>query len=261
MYSIKNVRKARVYIKNKKGKVHKLGRAYVTVFHPSKPQAVGVLVKRPDLLLMIKRSDWFVAFDSLKASDGNFLVDGTNKSAFGPEACKRLGINYDQCILWEGMKVSTESGTEIGEISDVFFDKESLMIDHIDVSSGGVDRALVGASVIPQNCLLGYRDGKIEVKDEAAIILEEGGVAAKAGEAWAKGKHAASDASAKAGEAINKGAYKTGQAIGAAKRAAQSRGVGSKDDVKKAAKKQVNKSLNMFKEFKEEFNKAAHDDE
>ena len=259
MYSIKEIRKARIYIRNKKGKVHKLGRAYFTIFHPSKPQAVGVLVKRPDFLLMIKRKDCFVALDSLKEFEGNFVVDAKNKGAFDAAACKRLNIDYDQCILWEGMQVLTQSGQELGTISDVFFDEKTLEIDHIDISSGCIDRALVGASTISYKSLLGYSNGAIRVKDATEPQSEEGGISAKAGETWAKGKHAASDASAKAGEAINKGAYKTGQAIGTAKNAAKKKGIGSKEDVKNAASKQLSKSKNMFKEFKEEYKKASRD--
>lgn len=260
MHSIKDIRKARIFTKNKKGKVHKLGKAYLVVFHPKKAKAVGVVVKRPDLLLMIKRKDCFVALDSLKRFEKNLVVDATDKKAFGQAALKRLDIDYDQCILWEGMPVATEDGKQLGTISDVAFDEEFLEIDHIDVSSGGIDRALVGASVIKRENLIGYDNGCIRVKECASEAISEGGAAAKAGEAWAKGKHVASDASAKAGDAINKGAYKAGQAVGSMKNAAKKHGLGSAEDAKKTAGKQLKKSRNMFKEFAEEYKKASRDD-
>jgi sporulation protein YlmC with PRC-barrel domain len=260
VYSVKELRKARIFIKNKKGKVHKLGRAYAVVFHPKKAKAVGLIVKRPDLLLMIKRKDWFVALDSLKQKDKNFVVDATNKGAFGEAAFKRLDIDFDSCILWEGMPVATESGKDLGLISNVDIDKKTLEIKSIDVSSGGIDKALVGASTIARENLLGYDNGCIRVKEETPEALGDGGVAAKAGETWAKGKHAASEASAKAGDAINKGAYKTGQAIGSVKNAAKKRGLGSVEDAKKTAGNQLKKSRNMFKEFKEEYKKASRDE-
>ena len=117
--------------------------------------------------------------------------------------------------------------------------------------------------------------GAIIVKDTEADVEETGGAAAAAGVAWAKTKHAASQGTKKAGEAINEGAYKAGEVIGAVrdkaskaaeeheakKREAQERGeyVG----VDKAANllgKQLGRASGMFKSFKEEFDKASHDD-
>ena len=134
---------------------------------------------------------------------------------------------------------------------------------------------LLGSSLIPREQIVGYRDGAIIVKDTEADVEETGGAAAAAGVAWAKTKHAASQGTKKAGEAINEGAYKAGEVIGAVrdkaskaaeeheakKREAQERGeyVG----VDKAANllgKQLGRASGMFKSFKEEFDKASHDD-
>lgn len=285
MQSTAQAQKLRVYVRNKKGKLKKYGKVHQVIFHPSKPLAIGIAVKRPDLLLMKKRDDRFVAFDRLKRIDeGLEVVDGAD--SWGTAACKRLGVDYDKCIIWDYMSVRTVSGTELGLIKDVRYDEQSRQVDSIDISPSAANRAILGASRIPVDMVKGYRDGAIVVADEAASLEEAGGLAAKAGEAWAKGKHDASEVRAKAQEKAeaagqkaeekaSEGAYKAGQSIGKtrkdwndafdkheAKKAAEQES-GDLSGIDKAANdlgKQLGKAGRMFKDFKKELDEQAKSD-
>ncbi|MEI3377039.1 MAG: hypothetical protein V8R08_04280 [Coriobacteriales bacterium] len=274
MPSTDDVHKLHVYVRNSKGELKRFGRVRATVFHPDEPRVVGLVIKRPDALLMVKRKERFAAIDRIEPVEGGISVIDASDS-WDAEACKRLGVDYDRCIIWEYMPVRTESGQDIGLVGNVTFDADDFTIEHIDISTNSANRVLLGSSLIPREKIIGYRDGAIVVADEEADVEETGGAAAKAGVAWAKTKHAASEGTKKAGEAINEGAYKAGEVIGsvrdkaskaaeeheAKKREAAERGeyVG----VDKAANllgKQLGRASGMFKGFKEEFDKASHDD-
>lgn len=274
MPSTDDAHKLHVYVRNSKGELKRFGRVRATVFHPNEPRVVGLVIKRPDALLMVKRKERFAAIDRIEPVEGGISVIDAADS-WDAEACKRMGVDYDACIIWEYMPVRTESGQEIGLVSNVVYSGDDYTIEHIDISTNSANRVLLGSSLIPREQIVGYRDGAIIVKDAEADVEETGGAAAAAGVAWAKTKHAASQGTKKAGEAINEGAYKAGEVIGAVrdraskaaeeheakKREAQERGeyVG----VDKAANllgKQLGRASGMFKSFKEEFDKASHDD-
>ncbi len=274
MFSIDDMLKKRIFIAGKNGRLKKFGKIRNFVFHPSQPRAVGVIVKRPDAALMVKRKDHLVALDRLEPVEGGLCVVDKPDS-WDKAACKRLGIDFDQCIIWSGMPVRTTSGKELGIIGDISLLDESFEIDHIDISSGSVNRAVLGSSNIPAARIRGYKGGAIIVEDEMEQLEESGGAAAKAGVAWAKTKHSASKAGKKAEKAINDGAYKAGEAIGAvrekanesvAKRDKEKREAAARGEytgVDKAANifgHQLGKASHMFKDFKDEFDKASRGD-
>lgn len=287
MFSSSELYNKRVFVTNKKGARKSYGKIRSVVFHPSKAQAVGLIVKRPDLALMVKRKDSFVAMDRIEIrEDGPLIID--QPDTWDTAACRRLGIEYDQCILWDYMPVKTTSGRELGAVSSVFFDEGTFKVDHIDISTGSASRKILGASNIVRQNILGYKDGAIIVDDSIGEVREAGGVAAQAGEAWATAKHKGSqvvqDASAKAqeagkraGEAVDKGAYGLGKAIGSLKTAAGETAEAAKAEASahggqgaqaapaqtksgKAAQKvgrQLGRASHMFKDFKDEFDKAS----
>lgn len=266
--------KLRVYVRNSKGEPKRYGKVHAMVFHPTQLRAIGYQIKRPDALLMVKRKDRFVALDRVEEVDGGIcVIDAAD--AWDEQACKRLGVDYDACIIWEYMPVRTESGRELGIVKNVIINDEDYGIERIDVSENAVDRALLGTSVIEAAQLIGYKDGAIVVSDSDGAVEREGGAAAKAGEAWAKTKNSASAGAKKAGDAINDGAYKAGEVIGAVrdgateamkrrqdkKRAAEENGeyVGA-DKAANLIGQQLGKTKGMFKSFKEEFDKASRED-
>ena len=100
----------------------------------------------------------------------------------------------------------------------------------------------VGSVVIPRDLLVGYEDGFLVVEDEAARLALNGGLAARAGEGYAKAKQTGRQAAERVGtvasDAVEKGARGLGKAIGKAKRSAK-------------------KSKGMFGSFMDEYRKAS----
>ena len=93
------------------------------------------------------------------------------------------------------------------------------------MDDGSVAKSLVGSVVIPGDMMRGYRDGYLVADPAAATLALNGGLAAKAGEGYARAKQSGKDAAAKAGkaagDAMEKGAYGLGRAIGKEKKTAQ----------------------------------------
>ncbi len=248
----------------------RIGKVRACVFHPKDARCVGFIVKRPDFLLMFRRKDVFVSIHGYDIVDGRIVVHD-EASAVNRGACKDLGIDYDECVLWVGLPVLTKSGENLGLVGSVVFNPQTGKVNYLETTNGATSNALLGKRQIPAEYIKGFRRGvgtelsiraqggeenelgAILVADEAADLSVEGGLAAKAGRATAvvskKAKDAVQTAKEKAtekvkphtdelvqaaGKAINKGAYMTG--------------------------KQLAKTKGMFTAFKDEFNKARKDD-
>jgi|GEM_PF-233832 len=177
MRSTKDLRGVKVR-GGKKGK-SKIGKVKFAVFHPEEARLVGFVVKRPDFLLMFPRSDRFLAFDSFRIIDGR-VMGYADADAWGDEACKRLGFDFDDCLVWEDMPLVTESGTELGRIDAVNYDEQTGDVLSFTVTQGA--KWLVGTGEVPVDKLLRYSEGSFILKDDAADMKLEGGAAAKAGE-------------------------------------------------------------------------------
>lgn len=245
--------------------VKPIGKVKCFVFHPSRKTCVGFMVKRPDAALMFKRREIFVALDGYEFEDGRFVVPYHDDEAVDRGACKRLGIDLDSCVIWQGMPIVSRSGENLGLIEDVEFMRASGKVVSITPHASATSKALLGIANIPADLIVGFKmgmgtelsvsegegDGEqailgaIVVDDEALDIRAEGGLAEKAGQGSAVAAekvrrakmHAKPkvDAAAKAtGKAVNKGAYLTGRQIGRAK--------------------------GMFSAFKDEYDKAVADD-
>lgn len=284
MNSTQEACKQRINRLTNKGKLRKLGRIRAVVFYPNAPKIVGYIVKRPDLLWMFKRKDVFVAADCVSPVEGGRgLQVRLGSDAYDSAACKRLGVDYDECVIWDGMPVRTQDGRELGTIANVYFDEETLLVERIDLSTGGVARALLGETDIMREQILGFKGDAILVSASVGELEASGGAAAAAGEAWAKTKHAASEkleegkqaaseGAQKAGEAVDAGAEKAGHAVGTARRKMndavdahelkkqREQETGELTGVDKAASslgKQLGRASNMFRDFKSEYDKAS----
>ena len=138
-------------------------------------------------------------------------------------ARRRLGLDWDECIIWAGMDVRKESGSVLGYVDDVVFSPRTGRVKSVSVSEGGMANAMVGTISIESGQIVGYRDGHMVVSDDVDERALSGGFAARAGEATARAKIAAGEASAKAskvvGDAVDVGSHKLGRALGKAKRA------------------------------------------
>lgn len=219
MLKVSQLMRTRVY-KPKKNGASLVGQVRQVVFAPKGDRVVGLLVRRPDVVGMVKRADAFVALDSFDAGDEGLVVsreDGMDEAAIA-----RLGLDWDACILWTGMDAKTTDGKELGWVADAKFDASTGRVESFYVGDGSVAESLVGDVVIPASMLVGYKGGYMLVKPEAADLALNGGLAAKAGTSYARakasGKAVAAKAGKTAGEAVEKGARGVGRALGKAKK-------------------------------------------
>lgn len=200
------------------GKVHNL------VFSPDSKRVVGIMIRRPDVAGMVKQDDRFTPLDCIEFHEGGLLCAGT-KDSFDEEACKRIGLDLDACIIWEGADVICESGKFLGYVMDASFDVATGDVDCFCAQEGNAASGLVGYFEIPAAWVVRYDKGRMIVRDAAADLELSGGLAAKAGEGYAHAKDNAKQATAKfddaAAKAVDKGAHGLGKLIGKAKKSVQ----------------------------------------
>ena len=200
----------------------KFGKVHAAVFSPDGKRVVGFTVKRPDVAGMIKREDAFLALDSLRTAEKDLVVtrpdDGLDLAAV-----KRLGLDWDACIMWSGMDARTTDGKPLGYVSDAEFDEKTGLVSRFLTADGGVARALIGSFVITPDMVRGYRNGFMVVDAAGRSPELDGGLAGAAGEGYARAKAGAAEVGKKvgaaAGEAVDKGSFALGRMIGKAKRA------------------------------------------
>ena len=204
-------------------KYQKLGKVHNAVFYPDGRRLAGLMVKRPDVVGMVKRADAFLAWDSFRvADDGSLLASGT-EAALDDRAIKRLGLNWDACIIWSGMDARTTSGKSLGYVSDAEVDEKTGRVTRFLTTDGGVARALIGSFVITPDMVRGYSNGCMVIDPGERAVELDGGLAGAAGEGYARAKAGASkvgkQVGSAAGKAVDKGSFALGKAIGKAKRA------------------------------------------
>lgn len=259
-YTISELRGVPVYDAQKPTK--RIGKIHSFIFHPHQRKVVGFTVKRPDLALMMHRPELFVAFDGFDVEEGVVRIS-EDKTSTGKAACKRLGVSWDECIMWQGLPLITEDGQRCGRVGDVVFRTDDGSVVSLRIDRGASAELLLGTAEVPAHCIKGFSFGvgdalcctneseeevcgAIIVSSEVLSFDTEGGLASKAGAATAvagnkaskvleKAKPVASDVAHKTGDAVNKGAYAVGL--------------------------QVSKTKGMFASFKEEYRRARYDEE
>lgn len=204
----------------------KLGRVSSAVFSPDGGSVVGFMVRRPDVAGVIQRDDVFLSLDSFVLEDRQVKItrpeDGTDEAAI-----RRLGLDWDSCIIWVGMNAKTVEGKSLGYVSDAEFDEGTGRVQRFSATDGGVSRALLGSFVITPDMVVGYRKGCMIVDPGGHAVELDGGFAATAGEGYARAKAKGSEVGKKVGEvagkaadtAVDKGGHALGRALGRARRA------------------------------------------
>ena len=135
-------------------KLSKLGKIHMSVFSPNGRQLVGFLVARPDVAGMVKREDAFLAWDSFEPCERGIVVTRPD-DGLGDAARKRLGLDWDKCIMWAGMDARTRSGKVLGYVNDVEFDLKTGRAKTFYIGDGGMARALVGSFESPAEMVIG----------------------------------------------------------------------------------------------------------
>lgn len=204
-------------------KYQKLGKVHNAVFYPDGRRVAGLMVKRPDVVGMVKRADAFLAWDSFAvAGDGSLLVSDA-EAPLDDRAIKRLGLDWDACIIWSGMDARTTSGKSLGYVSDAEVDERTGRVTRFLTTDGGMARALIGSFVITPDMVRGYSNGCMVIDPGDRAVELDGGLAGAAGEGYARAKAGASkvgkQVGAAAGKAVDKGSFALGKALGKAKRA------------------------------------------
>ena len=223
----------------------RIGKILRAVFSPDGSVLVGYIVGRPDLLFMFKRRDRFLAHDAFKVVDGR-VVATIDRDSWDEPAWKRLGIDWDTCLIIEGMPLVTEDGEKVGTIASVEYDEKTGKIIAVQVGEGMAAKAIVGVSHIPLKLIVGYQDGQIIARSAASDIQAEGGLAAKAGEQAAVVTNVVKEKTASARKTAKVIGKNTGKMAGNAL-----------DSGSKALGTQLGKTRGMFKAFKDEYKKES----
>lgn len=212
----------------------KIGKIHFPVFSPDGLRVVGFMVSLPDIAGMVKRPDRFVALDALDVYEG-VLVAKDEKGSFDEAAAKRLSIDLDQCLIWTGMDVRTESGKKVGYCSNVEFNPRSGKVGEFVLNAGATSSMLIGDVKMPPELLRGYAKGAMVVSDEVLQLDLTGGAAAKAAEATVV-----------IGDKVKKGA-----------KVVDEHGSRALDTGSRALGKQLGRAKGMFSGFASEYKKAA----
>ena len=209
-----------------------LGKIHHGVFAPHSTRLVGFMIKRPDIICMIKRSDLFMALDSFAVSNDSRYDDNTGAEVLfcdnpaeglGDVAIKRLGLDWNQCVMWFGMDVMTQSHKNLGRIVDFTFSPHSGEVEHFEASTTQAATALIGNVMIAPQHVNGCKKQTMIVSDEVGAHSFSGGVAGKVGEAVGKvqvhSTKACKTFMKHAEKGVEKGSHSLGRALGKAKRA------------------------------------------
>lgn len=260
------------------GSKHKrLGKVHWFIMHPTECRVIGFTVKRPDAALMFHRKDVFVKVTDFSYDDDELLVTGKTFAA-NAEAGKACGVNWNDCVMWWGMPLVSESGELVGYVANVRFEEESGQIVSVTAGKGSATDLVLGKRTLPASMVLGFKRGTsgglvqtyqqfndldsdergaILVSDDALEIAAEGGVAAAAGKATAVVTHKVKEGSAKAKAAAQ-------QKMDEMKPAAQAAAKKTDEVASKGAYalgKQLGKASGMFAAFKEEYQKGLEEDD
>lgn len=293
-YFISELRGVPVYVVKKGEKLKKVGKVRSFIFHPQKRRVVGFTVKRPDVALVAHRSDLFVAIDSFDIEKGVIRVS-EEKDSTGRAACKRMGVEWDECIMWQGLPLLTEEGTRVGRVGDVRFRSEDGTVLSLTIDKGASSDLLLGFTEVPAELILGFKlgvgdpltaanedgddflRGGIIVAPEVLGLESEGGLAQAAGSATAvvgdKAARAIDKAKPVAANVAHTAAEKAKPVAEGALSAAADAAEKAKPKAAQAAKateeaindgayklgKQLFKAKGMFSDFKDEYHKALND--
>lgn len=210
--------------KKRSGVRKKLGKVVEVVFHPTENRAIGYLVARPDVLFLFRRKDLMLAFDRATVLSDKVHVDGSK--AWGSAAAKRLGINWEEAVIWRGMPVRTKAGKPLGYVRDAVFDGEDGHLNGLGLTSGIAADVAIGTVDMPARLVKGWDGSAIIVEEEAKTIDSDGGAAVVAGRAAAVAQDRATKTAAAAVQGAKTAAAYTKSAVNVAAKSDTAKKVG-----------------------------------
>lgn len=158
-----------------------LGRVTRALCHPEDPVVVGVEVQPPSVAYVVSRSPRYIALPGLTVGEDRLDVTDDVKDWSGTRGEKSLGFEWESTVIWVGMPLMTEADEQLGYVSDGSFDLPDGRLRDVLITEGIASDVTVGTRKIDGALLVGYRDGAVRVKGEAAEAAFSGGLAAKAG--------------------------------------------------------------------------------
>ncbi len=167
----------------------RLGRVVNVLFAPGRNEVVGFVVERPRFLMLLDRTDRFVALDRTKTTEQTVVVQ-QSLDAWDGLAAKRLGLSWDDTVVWVGMPARSSSGRDLGRVRDGLFDPTTGAIGAIGLSGGMAADIALGVRDIPSRHVVGFDGEAVVFSDETAVLDTSGGVAAAAGKGTAVAKKA-----------------------------------------------------------------------
>lgn len=170
----------------------RIGKVSHVLFHSSEPRAIGFEIRRPRIAYLWDRKDIFVAMDRVEIGDDEISIPD-KRAATGSAAAKRLGVAWDDSVIWRGMPVLTESGTELGTVRDVVFELETGVVDRVEITTGLAADAALGRREVKLADIVRFDGEVVRVKDSATKDFS-GGAAAVAGRTTAVATDAATRA-------------------------------------------------------------------
>ena len=203
-------------VRSPKGK--RIGRVIDALFDHERPVVVGYLMERPRFLWLFDRADRHLAADRATLSRSGVDITDTS-SAWDKGAASRLGIDWDETVIWSNMPARTASGASLGVVRDARFDPATGALEALIIGGGATADLVVGVRDVASELVTGYRDGAIVVDDSVAVAETTGGAAAVAGRSAAVAKVQVGRA-AKTATAYGKAAAKVAGESKTGKRAA-----------------------------------------
>lgn len=126
-----------------KNATKRIGKVRAFVYHPKERRCIGIMVKRPDLLWMFHRKDLFVSLDGFEFEDGRVVLSDDSKTR-DKAACKAIDVRLDDCVIWGGMPVVTESGAMLGTVGVVTFSLVTGRVESFLVDTGATGKRAFG---------------------------------------------------------------------------------------------------------------------
>ena len=84
-----------------------------------------------------------MALDGYSVVDGVVIINDDSQST-GRAACKRLGISWDDCVIWQGLPLMTENEERLGYVGSVSYDAETGDVVSLQVDKGASVEFLLG---------------------------------------------------------------------------------------------------------------------
>lgn len=162
-----------------------VGRVARALFDPADPVIVGFEIRMRPLGHLLERPRRYVPRSGVLVSEKRVtLVEKTRPEKAG---ATRLGVDWEQAVIWHAMPVRTVSGALLGEVKDADLDGEGR-VSRLVLTRGTTSDIAIGVREVSGESVLGYADGAVRVADSVDTPEFGGGLAASAGKGAAVAK-------------------------------------------------------------------------